>query len=139
MSSYSFEDFIISQIHHSLNQNKFIYSSWERVVEKSSSWMCYVYTYDKIFIGRLYMHFFNNEDNKKLVPYDLICEFKTKYQRQINRWTELYENDIYKYTQNFNLDEIDGLKTVCQQLIPLLILSRKSGILSFFDGSMFAK
>ena len=54
------------------------------------------------------------------------------------RMVNTYDYEL-KYTQNFNLDEIDGLKTVCQQLIPLLILSRKSGILSFFDGSMFAK
>ena len=135
MSTFSFEEFILSQIHIFLKSHKYTFSTWERVVEKSSSWMCYIYN-DKIFIGKLYMHFICNEDQSKLVPYDVNVVFHTYTQRIINNWNEIFDNEKYKYSQQFNLNNADSLKIISYQLLPLLV-PKKSGIMSFFDGSIF--
>ena len=151
-SNFSYEDFILTQVHNCLKKSNFISSSWERVAEKSSSWKCYVYSVSQEFICVINMTFNPNFDKNKLIPIglDIVIESSEKKVNEDNDWdeivpdwelsidddsnsnsnsdseTNLNQNSNYRYISSYDLNHKESLKVINRKIINLLTRS-KSG------------
>ena len=90
-TNFSYEDFILTQVHKALKKSSFISSSWERLAEKSSSWKCYVYNNAQEFICLINMTFNPNFDKNKLIPIglDVVIDSAEKKVNDDNDWDEI--------------------------------------------------
>ena len=90
-TNFSYEDFILTQVHKALKKSSFISSSWERLAEKSSSWKCYVYNNAQEFICVINMTFNPNFDKNKLIPIglDVVIDSAEKKVNDDNDWDEV--------------------------------------------------
>ena len=145
-SNFSYEDFILSQVHSSLKKVNYISSSWERVIEKSSSWKCFIYNNHQEFICTITMNFKTNFDKTKLIPIelDVIVDSPDKKMNEDNDWDEVVplrdlnidndgfdnisnnQNNNYQYIGSYDLNHKESLKFLNRKIINLLTRSKSS-------------
>ena len=125
MSTFSLEDFYLNQIRNALNKNRYSSSSWERIQEKSSTWMCYIYSENE-FIGKLTFNFKNDFSKDRLIPLKVDIDFDTHIKRYHEEdWFATTINNYYKYSCTFDLNKEDSLKIICNLIIKLVFLPKK--------------
>ena len=145
-SNFSYEDFILSQVHSCLKKANYISSSWERVIEKSSSWKCFIYNNHQEFICTITMNFKTNFDKTKLIPIelDIIVDSPDKKMNEDNDWDEVVplrdlnidndgfdnisnnQNNNYQYICSYDLNHKESLKFLNRKIINLLTRSKPS-------------
>lgn len=133
MSTYSLEEFYLDQVNKTLKKSKYTSSTWERIQEKSSTWLCYVYNENE-FIGKLTFTFRPDFNSSRLIPLMVDIDFDTLLKKtgDVVNWNESRINDHNRFSCTYDFNDENTLRIVCINILKLLNVIKPKSFWNLF-------